>query len=90
MQWRVISGSDLHFRIWEDEYVVYDSLSGDTHLLGSIAAQILLRLQQEPSSATALSASLASLVHAESDDELVFQIENILADLDSLALIEAN
>ena len=78
----------LLFRCWDDEYVVYNRLSGDTHLLGSTAAQILLELQQAPSNAIALTESLALLLHAEMDDEFVFQIEHILADLDTLALIE--
>lgn len=83
-----MSDQALQLRFWDDEFVVYNSLSGDTHLLGSIAAQILLRLQQAPSNTTALTESLAPLPHAEMDDELVFQIERILADLDTLALIE--
>lgn len=78
----------LQFRCWDDEFVVYNSLSGDTHLLDSTAAQILLKLQQAPSDAPSLSESLAPLLHAEMDDELVIQIEQILSDLDTLALIE--
>jgi PqqD family protein of HPr-rel-A system len=88
MKWRLMSDQVLHFRSWDDEFIIYNSLSGDTHLLGSTAAQILLKLQQAPSNATALTESLAPLLHAEMDDELVFQIEHILADLDTLALIE--
>lgn len=88
MKWRLMSDQALQLRFWGDEFVVYNSLSGDTHLLGSTAAQILLKLQQAPSNATALTASLAPLLHAEMDDELVFQIEHILADLGTLALIE--
>lgn len=83
-----MSDHTLRFRFWDDEFVVYNSLSGDTHLLGSTAAQILLKLQQAPSNVTALSESLAPLLHTEMDDEFVFQIEHILADLDTLALIE--
>jgi PqqD family protein of HPr-rel-A system len=88
MEWRVISSSALHFRSWDDDFIVYNGLSGDTHLLGSTAAQILLKLQQAPSTAIALSESIAPLMQAEMDNELVFHIENILADLDTLALIE--
>ena len=88
IKWRLISGQALQFRFWDDEFVVYNSLSGDTHLLGSAAAQILLKLQQAPSNATVLTESLAPILHAEVDDELVFQIEHILMDLDALALIE--
>jgi PqqD family protein of HPr-rel-A system len=88
MKWRLMSDQALQLRFWDDEFLVYNSLSGDTHLLGSTAAQILLKLQQAPSNTTALTASLAPLLHAEMDDELVFQIEHILADLGTLALIE--
>ena len=88
MKWRLISDQALHFRLWDDEFVVYNSLSGDTHLLGSTAAQILLKLQQAPSDSTTLAESLAPLLNDERDDEFVVQVEHILADLDTLALIE--
>lgn len=87
MNWRLISNQALQFRFWDDEFVVYNSISGDTHLLGSTAAHILLKLQQAPSNATALTEALAPL-HTELDEELVFQVEHILAELDTLALIE--
>ena len=88
MKWRLISDQALHFRSWEDEFVVYNSLSGDTHLLGSTAARILLKLQQAPSNSTTLAESLAPPLHAERDEEFAAQVEHILADLDTLALIE--
>jgi PqqD family protein of HPr-rel-A system len=88
MKWSLISDQALHFRSWDDEFVVYNSLSGDTHLLGSVAAQILLKLQQAPSNSATLAESLAPLLHADRDDDVVAQIEHILADLDTLALIE--
>jgi len=80
----------LHFRCWDDEFVVYNNLSGDTHLLGSAAAQILLKLQQAPSDAIALAESLAPQLQAEMeiDKELVDQISRLLADLHTLALAE--
>jgi len=88
LKWRLMSDQALHFRYWDDEYVVYDSHSGDTHLLGTVAVQVLFKLQQTPSIATELSASIAPLLHINMDDELVMQIDSILADLDKLALIE--
>jgi PqqD family protein of HPr-rel-A system len=87
-KWRLVSDQALHFRSWDDELVVYNSFSGDTHLLGSTAAHILLKLQQAPSNSNTLAESLAPLFHAEMDDEFVVQVEQILADLDTLALIE--
>lgn len=88
MMWRLIPDHALHFRSWNDEFVVYNSLSGDTHLLDATAAHALLKLQQAPSDAITLAASLAPLMQAEMDDEFAFQIDQLLADLDKLALIE--
>lgn len=78
----------LQLRSWDDEFVVYNNLSGDTHLLGSAAAHVLLELQKAPLDAINLSESLAPLLQAKTDEELALQIEHLLADLDKLALIE--
>jgi PqqD family protein of HPr-rel-A system len=89
IKWRVRSDQALHFRSWGDEIVVYNGLSGDTHLLGSVAAQILLRLQHAPSNFISLAESLTSLLQIEMMGEpLEPQLANLLADLNALALIE--
>ncbi|MFA5242483.1 MAG: HPr-rel-A system PqqD family peptide chaperone [Sulfuricella sp.] len=88
MMWQAISGDALHIRFWNDEFVVYNSLSGDTHLLGASAAHILLKLQHTASDVATLAASLASLMQAEMDDEFLSQTEQLLAGLGKLALIE--
>jgi len=87
MQWRVISETALGFRCWDDEFVVYNELSGDTHLLGPMAAQILLTLQQASSDVMTLAATLSGMFPAEKDGQLALQIEQVLADLDRLELI---
>lgn len=90
MQWRALPDPALHVRSWDDEFVVYNSLSGDTHLLGSAAAHILLKLQQAPSDAIVLAESLAPQLQAgmEMENELVDQITRLLEDLHTLALVE--
>lgn len=88
MMWQVSSGDALHIRSWNDEFVVYNTLSGDTHLLGSSAAHVLLKLRQTASDAVTLATSLAPLIQAEMNDEFVSQIEQLLTDLGRLALIE--
>jgi len=89
MKWQLMSDQALQLRCWDDEFVVYNNLSGDTHLLGSAAAQILLKLQQAPSDAMTLAESLASSLRVEMMDEaLAPHIAGLLADLNALALIE--
>ena len=87
----MISNQALHFCSWGDEFIVYNSLSGDTHLLGSVAANVLLRLQQAPSDTISLAKSLTSLLQLEIIDGLLEpQLVDLLADLNALALIERN
>lgn len=88
MMWRVIPGDALRIRFWDNEFVVYNRLSGDTHLLGSTAAHVLLKLQEAPANSVNLAAYLAPAMQAEMDNEFVSQIEQLLADLGKLALIE--
>ena len=88
VMWRLTSDQALLFRCWNDIYVVYNRLSGDTHLLGSTAAQMLLKLKEAPSNVPALTESIAPQYQAGMDDELALEVEHILADLEALALIE--
>ena len=78
----------LHFHSWGNDFVVYNSAAGDTHLLGSIAAQVLLKLQQAPADAVNLAEEIASSLQREPDDELVLFIEQTLADFESFGIIE--
>jgi PqqD family protein of HPr-rel-A system len=79
--WQVIPGQCLQFRAWDDEFVLYNDLSGDTHLLGAGAIELLLSLQQTPSDAAALAQALGAAPQAE-------QLAALLADLARLSLIE--
>jgi len=88
LEWRLISDKALRIRRWEDEFVVYNRLSGDTHLLSSSAAQILLQLQESPASQTELAEILIRTHDAEHQDDFMSQMEIILADLDKQQLIE--
>lgn len=90
MKWHVVSGQIVNCCSWDDEWVFYNKLSGDTHLLGSTATQILLKLQQSPSNAQFLVEALSPRLQAEmvTHEEFSFQIEYLLDELNSLGLIE--
>ncbi|WUR13507.1 HPr-rel-A system PqqD family peptide chaperone [[Empedobacter] haloabium] len=45
LQWRIVPGQTLLHRGWEDGCVLYNDLSGDTHLLTEHAMQLLLALR---------------------------------------------
>jgi hypothetical protein len=43
--WLLSPGQKLTRHGWEGEYLLYNDLSGDTHLLGELAVELLLELQ---------------------------------------------
>jgi PqqD family protein of HPr-rel-A system len=47
-RWRLVPGQLLRAHQWDDEFVVYNDLSGDTHLIDAAAMAILLALQAAP------------------------------------------
>ena len=79
--WRVTPGQQLRHAEWDDEAVVFNSLSGDTHLLGAAALHILRTLQAGPADAAALAAAFE-------DDAAGDALAAILGQLEALALIE--
>jgi PqqD family protein of HPr-rel-A system len=85
--WRVVPGQSLVFREWDGEAVLYNDLSGSTHLLDGAAIDVLHALRRHPADAATLAAGLAG--HFEADaDELSVMIEDMLAGLATLDLVE--
>jgi PqqD family protein of HPr-rel-A system len=85
--WRVVPGQSLAFREWDDEAVLYNDLSGDTHLLDGAAVEVLQALRAGPADAAALALRLADRFEAGSA-ELTTMIEDMLAGLARLDLVE--
>lgn len=87
--WRLTPGQAVRFRQFDDQFVIYNDLSGDTHLLGDGAAHVLSVLQQGPATSAALLDSLAGAVGVVRDEAFDDEGSAILTQLGSLFLIEA-
>ena len=88
MQWRLIGNDALQFRSWNDECVVYNTLSGDTHILETRAAEILFALQQGPLDMLSLAQLLAGKWQCETDQTFLDELETALSDMHALSLVE--
>jgi len=86
--WRLTPGQVLRFRQFDDGLVLYNDLSGDTHLLGDDATHVLSVLQQGPAQADALLDSLADALGAARDDAFERDAAAMLAQLAGFFLIE--
>ncbi|SHH41370.1 HPr-rel-A system PqqD family peptide chaperone [Massilia sp. CF038] len=86
--WRLMPGQALRFRQFDDQVVVYNDLSGDTHLLGDSAAHLLSLLQQGPAPAARLLDALAAAHDSARDAAFDEQAGAVLDQLAALFLIE--
>lgn len=77
--WQVTRGCELHWRTWDGEHVVYNTGSGDTHLLDSHSAAILKQIQRNSSTTEEL---------GDSFPEAAVYLTELLERLHALALIE--
>lgn len=78
-------------RSWGEEGVVYDTLSGDTHLLEPLALELLTRLDGgTPRSARALLDDLADLVEDAGSESSLEAIEHGLESMRRAGLVVAS
>ena len=88
--WSVPSGVGLLLRSWDDEYLAYSELTGQTHLLALLPGVVLTLLQEGPSSSVELTARVVEALQLEEDDKLLTTVEQTLADFERLGLVEQN
>jgi PqqD family protein of HPr-rel-A system len=85
--WRLRPGQSLQYRHWDEEYVLYNDLSGDTHLLDDAAIELLLALKQGPASFPDLAGVLGASFDIL-DADLAAETQALLAHLKHLYLVD--
>ncbi|UOD32350.1 HPr-rel-A system PqqD family peptide chaperone [Massilia violaceinigra] len=80
--WHILPGQRLHYRQWEQEAVLFNDLSGDTHLLDADALALLLAVRDGAADLAALRAALAA------DDDADDELQALLEQLAAISLIE--
>jgi len=87
-EWRLESKTELHWRHFDGEWVVFDTASGDTHQLDSLAAAILMCLEAEQQDSGQLTQVIAAELRLPSDTALRQRIDELLEQLVGLGLVE--
>ena len=85
--WRLVPGQSLNCREWDGEVVLYNDVSGSTHLLDGAALDVLQALRAGPLDAAGLAERLGDHIDAE-DGDLSALIADMLAALARLDLVE--
>ncbi len=86
--WQVMPGQALRVRQFDAEWVLYNDLSGDTHLLGESAMHLLGVLRHAPAPRAALHASLAAALETAPDLAFAAEADALLATLAGYFLIQ--
>lgn len=87
--WRGLPPERLLRESWDEASLVYHRDTGETHLLGPLADQALLLLQEAPLNLDQLAARLADLCEIQADFQWRQRIEALVAELAALELVEA-
>ena len=87
--WQVVLGQSLASREWDGEAVLYNDLSGSTHLIDGAALDLLHALREQPADGAALALRMADHFGARADDaEFLATVDAMLAELSRLDLVE--
>ena len=79
--------NDLVWRVWDDEFLVYNSASGQTHHLNLLAGEALRSLEAEPARPQELICRLAGQFGVSEDSPPMQMIDRLIRELDELGLI---
>lgn len=86
--WQIVPGQQLAARGWDDEYVLYNNLAGDTHLLDGDSMAVLAFLQSTPVDLDALVGAFAAGITPDDAAALPETMSTLLDQLRKLHLVE--
>ena len=87
--WLVELGCFFHWQRFKSENsIIFNEASGQTHIVNQLCADAIDLLQQSPIDSKSLAEALAQRNDFALDEEWIAYINEMLADLDQLGLIE--
>jgi len=86
--WRVPADGMLPLRDWDGDYVVYNPLTGSTHVLDIVTGEVLKAIMVAPATSLELCRHVAAFLEVPNDVRTAENVDAVLAALDELGLIE--
>lgn len=89
MAWHLNTLASLHWRRWDDEWVVFDVGSGQTHQMDTLTAVTLMVVDDTPVPLAELGSRVAAELLIPSNQELFDALNGILHRLVTAGLLES-
>jgi PqqD family protein of HPr-rel-A system len=86
--WQLNGSTRLRWREFDGEWLVYDTGSGQTHVLDALGATVLDLIESGPQDSDQLIATLAQHMSAPDHASLACAVSAILQQLQALSLVE--
>ena len=86
--WKILGEGVLHWEQWGEQYALYYSLSGETHLLPEFSARVLQQLSVHPRSVVALARELCEGSAETCDLKFEEHVSQLLVQLQAAGLVE--
>jgi PqqD family protein of HPr-rel-A system len=88
VSWQLAEGCRLHWKAWDDEFVVFDEGSGDTHLLDPLAAEVLKVLEESPGKVSELARRVVARLDLAPDTDLSERVSELVERFVAAGLVE--
>ena len=86
--WKTWGDRELEFRYWDGDYVVYNPLTGSTHVLDIVTGEVLKAISSGRGRVSELCQCVADFLEVPNDAGVAENVRGILDQLDELGLIE--
>jgi len=86
--WKILEADALHWEKWGEQYALYDSLSGETHLLPEFSARVLQQLSAGSVTAEVLARALCDASGETCKQTFVDHVSQLLSQLQAAGLTE--
>ena len=85
--WRIAGSEPLRWRCWAGDYVVFNPLSGQTHMLDIVTGRVLRLIDSGISNIDRIRSEISAFLEVGDDDRLAQALHDILARLEEAGLI---
>ena len=87
--WHIPDDREILWRHWEGDYVIFNSLSGETHILDITSGKVLKRIMKGPSTTEDIRSDIGDFLEVRNNSTLARAVDKILSGLEDAGLVEA-